>query len=706
MIRSFFRYLREHRWHRRLLTALLAVIIGAVLGLLLYPLYRDRSLRLRDESLISNLGSEDEKTRRAAMAEISALAEESVDTLDRLVDALATQSDRRFVTVVAVLGSLARGSAEVRDRLSGAGLHRLKDSLETDSDLRFTKMVGLLELIDRFDTPGRDPAHLDRLNTIHLGEGPGDQFVDGRWMILAEMLAAGRDNRYVRKALALACADASPDVRELASMFAARLADDEADEALGNLLLDKDPAVVSAAALSAAAGGRGGLTNLLTALLDGDGGVEVVSASAYSLAKLDPVSSAPQICGLLLAADSSSALRDRLLHVMTVLDNDAARKAVSAVLASARREERYPPALALLAAGKLKMAQAEPDVRAVLADSRKNDTLPIRHIRAAVRAAELLDLTVREEVFLLCRDLWGRCEPLTAVSAIRALGRQAAKDQPHDKSTRARCINLLQGAADSAHRPQSWPGRAEKVTAELLPGAAAAVSLWLLEARDSKELLLLDPKGRDRDWFIRQASHNDDELSLPGDYVAWHLGLCERTARAMALGMKLLPPLRGGELGPEVRAAGAMLLALSARTEKQKAAAIERIALRLKHENKPYAAGAYRCALLMLGRADELGAARALRGAVSFPRRRVMTALLAVGDKDTVDWFLLDRHKPLEDIAGLLTFLYIGEVLAATAPDLPQVDLAADGAMQNWQARIMRHHWGVMRAKIAVGLRK
>ena len=168
MIGSLFGYLREHRWQRRLLTGLLAIIIGGGLGLLLYPHYRQRSLRLRDESLIADLGSEDGKTRRLATAKLAALAKESDDTLDRLVDALATDSDRRFVTIVAMLSSLAGESPDIRDRLSGACLDRLGAALETDSELRFTTMFAHLQAMGKFDTPSRDPLHVDRLNAIYL----------------------------------------------------------------------------------------------------------------------------------------------------------------------------------------------------------------------------------------------------------------------------------------------------------------------------------------------------------------------------------------------------------------------------------------------------------------------------------------------------------------------------------------------------------
>ena len=110
MSHTLVRYLRKHRWQRRLLTSLIAVIIGGTLGVLLYPRYERRELRLRDEAIIGNLGSADSAKQLAASAKIMVLAEESEDTFDRVVGALAGGNDRQFVAVVAILKSLSEGS--------------------------------------------------------------------------------------------------------------------------------------------------------------------------------------------------------------------------------------------------------------------------------------------------------------------------------------------------------------------------------------------------------------------------------------------------------------------------------------------------------------------------------------------------------------------------------------------------------------------
>ena len=221
-----------------------------------------------------------------------------------------------------------------------------------------------------------------------------------------------------------------------------------------------------------------------------------------------------------------------------------------------------------------------------------------------------------------------------------------------------------------------------------------------------KELGLLDRKECGKG--IRLATRFE-KLSLPGDYVAWHVGLDGPGDEAVKLGFEMLPPLRAGlraVYNKGERTAGAMLLALSARTDAQRAAAIERIALRLKYEDDFMTLGAYRCALLVLGQNEQFKHVRTLRKMSSFPRRRAITALLASGDADTIDWLLLNPRRPIEDAADMLVTLRLGEVLDRTVATLGGVDLAGDGQMQQWQARLMRHRWAVGRGGLVVGLRR
>ena len=54
----------------------------------------------------------------------------------------------------------------------------------------------------------------------------------------------------------------------------------------------------------------------------------------------------------------------------------------------------------------------------------------------------------------------------------------------------------------------------------------------------------------------------------------------------------------------------------------------------------------------------------------------------------------------------MLVTLRLGEVLDRTVATLGGVDLAGDGQMQQWQARLMRHRWAVGRGGLVVGLRR
>ena len=648
---AFLGYFREHRWQRRALTASLSLAIGGLAALLMFS-------TVRDHLLIRDLSSDDQAVRDQAMMQLTNLAREYDDTRGRLVDAL-----------------------------------------DTDDDLRFRSAASILRALDAWDVPGRQGLLIDRLGALDMAAGQqGAEETEAvrammRQMIVVETLASGRDNRHVRTVASLACADATADVRELGALLAARFGD---DETLGRLLGDADPAVASAAALSAAAGRRKGLIGAIGPLLESPAGLDVVSAGAYALAVLDAEGSGARICSM-LAASPPAALRDRLLHVMTVLNTNDARKTVSDILATARKAGHYPPAMALLVAGKLKLAGAAQDIRDVLTGKRTGGTLDHGHLQAAIQAATLLDLPVRNEVFRLCRTLWGPDEPLTLIAAVRLLGRQAATDQPHESfASRMQCVSLLRLAAATGRGGQNWPGRgAAKITADPFPAAAAAVELWRLDKKECGK-------------WIRLATRFET-LSLPGDYVAWHVGLDGPGQEATTLGFEMLPPLRAGVgavYDKGERTAGAMLLALAARTDSQRAAAIKRIALRLKHEDDFMTTGAYRCALLILGDRDQFTHVRTLRKMSSFPRRRVITALLAAGDKDTIDWLLLNPRRDVQDTAGLFVTLGLGEVLDRTVATLGQVDLAGDGQMQQWQTRLMRHRWGVGRGGLVVGLRR
>ena len=635
-----------------MLTASLAIMVGALGGILAYPY-------VRDQLLLRDLGSENLGTRYRAILEARQIA--------------------------------AASPATVR---------RLEAALDAANDTKFAAIASVLKLLDRFYLPARDPVQIDRLSAIELAalseQANSETAAETRWMTLAEVVLNGRDNAHVRRAMALAAEDKVAWLRQLATMLAARVGD---DGTLAKLLKDKDPAVASAAALSVAAARRAALADGVAALLDRPD-AESVSSAAYALARLDPRKYSPQL-GAVLRDTKDARLRDRLLHVMTVLDDGPARKAVLSILRQAGKANRHASAAALLAAGRIRLVDAIQAVRDALNDRRAEGELTEGHLLAAMEAADLLEIPVRAEVNGICRQLWGPDRPLVLIAAARMLAAQAALKQNADAPSRQDCLDTLGLAA--AYSARSTTGPAQKAGAlktTPLPSAAAAVSLWLLGAEQAESA-------------VRRSAGQD--TTLPGDYVAWHLALANQPERTFALGLRMLPALDAPQelrvYNDNERSAGAVLLALSARTDPQRQFATRRIASRLEGaslggEDDPYTAGAYRCALLILGQADLLPAVRSLRSNREFPQRRVVTSLCAAGDKETLDWLLFNKYIPPEDIASLLTVRGIGEVMEVLAASLPRVDAAADADLQLWQVRILRHHWGVRRDGINVGLER
>jgi len=340
--------------------------------------------------------------------------------------------------------------------------------------------------------------------------------------------------------------------------------------------------------------------------------------------------------------------------------------------------------MAIVAAGRLRLAEAPQHVRGVLTDKYANGSLSAGHLLAAIEAAKRLKMPAGAEIDRIVRQLWGRGFPWTVAAAVRAMGCQPPSE---------RIRRMLRWAAENPAPSSQSASTSRPVAGEGLPSAAAAVCLWLWD----------DPAA---EGLIRQVSQH--ESAAAGDYIAWHVGQGP-TDRAFALGLKMLPPLGAPPklrvYSDSERATGAMLLALSARTASQRKQAIDRIASRLEGgqlggEDDFRTAASFRCALLILGREDQRPFIRALLADVRFPRRRVLTALLAAKDKQALDWLLFNRSLSARQVASILIEEGVGEVLAAREPQLPPVDAAGDDDLRRWQVEILRHHWGTHRSGI------
>lgn len=629
---------------------LIGVLLGASAGLLIYP-------HIYDRMLIADLGSGDDMVRLHAIERAVVAAQKTPRTRRRLEEALATQDDRTFAAVT-------------------TALHR----------------AGMLK------TPDRDGVVLDRFRAIELETvAAADPLL--RRQLIGEALATDRDNRHTRRLLAAAGTDDDASVRRTATVLAAKLGD---DQVLSALLADEDGGVVAAAAMAAGLGMRRDLARPIQAHLTESKDAELVSSSAMAMACLAPEASCGAVVARLESAGEDTDLRDRLLHVLTVIGDERASAAVRAQLASARKAGKRPPAMVLLSAGRMGLKSAAGDVRATLAALGGDPPPRESQLLAAIEAARRLKLGVRREVYAICQKAWGPQYPFLLVAAARELGRQAEMSQPESGGrlpSREECIRLLQrrvmfaagGDGPAATRPARPIGTP-------VPSAAAAVALWGMKAEVA-------------DHFLREATAVD--AAMAAEYVAWHVS-SDRPAEAFELGLRMLPPLsadcRQRVYNDNERAAGAMLLALSARTQAQRARAIARIAERLKGarlggEDRIVIQGGYRCALLMLDprREDLVEAVETQLGIGDFSRRQALTALCLAGRRSGLDWLLLNREMPLQRLVLLYLNAGIGEVLAHTAPQLPRIDVCGRDDLRHWQARLLRDFYAIHRGRIRVG---
>jgi len=273
------------------------------------------------------------------------------------------------------------------------------------------------------------------------------------------------------------------------------------------------------------------------------------------------------------------------------------------------------------------------------------------------------------------------------------LGLQADLPQDDgDSPTRDRCISLLAGGARWVLW-QQLPDEPNVLHYTPVASAAAAVALWRLGGEDAASALHYAASSR---------------YTLPGDYIAWHVSQTDPAA-GTELGVDMLPALDAPHelrvYNDNVRSAGAMMLALSARTDEQRLAAAERIRSRLiggeyGGEDVRQVRWSYMCALAITGDDTYRRELSALLSVTEFPRRRLLTGLLLAGDREAMDWLLWHPQFSDASVVELLLDRRIGEVLAAVAPDLPRVERAAPQQVRLWQARILRETYAIRRAKI------
>ncbi|MCK5558572.1 MAG: hypothetical protein KAJ01_09345, partial [Candidatus Hydrogenedentes bacterium] len=312
-----------------------------------------------------------------------------------------------------------------------------------------------------------------------------------------KLLLSGRDNRYVRRAMRMAAKDRDPTVRAAVAPLAARLGN---DDILRGLLEDTDLRVVSAAALDAGIAARTDLVSPISRLLDryvplhqrsrsapttseaqnatSEKLLEVVSCSAYALAKLSPKHYSPMLCDL-ARRSTDPELRDRLLVVLAVLNDTGARQAVMDIIHSARWARPFAPAMALEAAARMKLTDADMMGMEVLTAGGKRDkNLLESQVIAALDLAAALKRPCRREVYEICRNLWYPNRPAFLVRAARLLGIQVSSDehQPPGTPDRETCIRTLREAVQYSFATTTIDD-GEQTTTTPLGSAAAAVAM-------------------------------------------------------------------------------------------------------------------------------------------------------------------------------------------------------------------------------------
>jgi hypothetical protein len=644
-----------HPWQRRLVTASLAIVIGAAAAVLCLPWFRAAMI-------IRDMDSPDVKVSTRAVLRAISLADKDSAIVGRLESAMDGASDRQF--------------------------HAL---------------VRALQILGRFDVPGRNPLLLDRMGAYEVADNPS---TTAREIFLVEIMTGGRDNQYVRGALKAASADANQDVRALAGMLAARLGD---DDTLGRLVRDADPNVAEAAALDAAIARRKALLPDIRKLLTDANDPRPLSAAALALAAMDPTAAAATLPAMLSRAVDANdpALRDRLLDIMGDLNDDATAKAVMETIDRADKAGLYPPAEALLAAGRRKLPAAAPAVRRVLSDSVKMPKgLLVSQVHAAILAANDLKMPVRKAANDICQKLWTHRPGfrLMLTDAARLLGRQVAAPQDDEPNVPSpdECIRTLRQAVVVDYEPTTWPASQPKPKPARtpLPSAAAAVALWNLDAKAAEEFIQIPA------W---------DYVSLAGDYVAWNIGITG-SDRAFELGLSLLPaanaPPELRVYNDDARSTGAMLLAIAAAaTPERRKQATARILSRLKagqrgKEDSFYVRGAFQCALAILDDPNAAAQVLALLETGQFSQRRAITALTLAGDFRGLDWLLWNRQVDRQDMLLLLVDEQIGEVIANCLPQLPRISPAASTDLANWQLLRLRHAYEIRRPSLKPQLRR
>lgn len=707
-------YLRRHQWQRRVLTTLTTVTVCALVAVLSYP-------HVRNYMILRKLGSDRPAVQQSGIVEARNLMKADPSAVHYFDGSLASADDRTFLGLVQAM---------------------------TDAEV--------------FDLGMRPADQIDRYHMLRLEQAG---LPIARRAAAQELLRSRRENEYVHRAAASATRDADPGVREMGSALAAVAGD---DQPVRTLLADSDPFVVASAATDAGLARRTELAKDIAVVLDArvkqastrpapktqqtaaeltiaaSGPVpasatsslpvadpvetarladrEVISNCAFALAKIAPREYSHRLASLLSQA-SDPALRARLLYVMPLLGDAAARQAVQTALTVP--DGKYPPAAAIVAGARLGLPQAGQIARRVLADLAKKP-LPADVVRAACHAAEIMDLPVRDEVYDLSVQIWDSRDVPTLMSLAGLLGREAQRRSlggaaVSSASRPATAATSHTATSQAASRPTSitrgdcvrrlfqLAGISEELGGETvdiasaMPSAAAAVACVRLVGNDA--------------WS--EAKRAASASPLAAYYIAFQ-AVGDPKIDAMGMGLSMLSdpkdPQDDWTYSNNVRLAGAVLLALAPQTRTEVLQARQRLTTRYGTVNDPYLKKTYEAALAALGQKEFLASAKAsnmqeaawvdaqeIPGNAPIPTHLPVfaTLLLAAGDTSPLDWLLMNDRVDLRTAAYVLLGL---QMLGPVNHILPeqQLDWSATDDLLWWQVNLTRHAYALHRGPMTV----
>lgn len=672
-LKKFFSKHKVIRWELRVVVLL---IIACIIGMLVLPMWRDYKA-------IRKLGVGDSQQQRDAAIAAATRASTRPEMMHRLIDALDTQNDAKFLAIHDILFHFRKFNAK---HVSPLWIDRYN-------------LIELEKLLAEDKISATQPAENQKASAI------------ARRTFIYDFIITGQDNFYVRRALELSHVDPLPEVRQASAALAARLGN---DAVLKKLLADSDPQVATEAALGINVAGRTNCLNEViakfnAAIAEKKINADLLAACAMTIANLQVETPDLRKIVSLAINTPDETLQEKLSFILPIIADQDTTDAMTEYFKNCTAAGKCPNAMMLLAGVKMNMPVAAAIAKDILKktiDPKQAAGMLQSHIIAAIASLDNTGTPCRREIYDFVKTYWQPGRHLMLIPAAKLLGQQAmVQNQPDGAPTKAQCFELLSQAA-------TWVRQDSKGNFTNTPraSAAAAVAAWMINpahiefmvsSGDSPDMETMKVEYTTA-FLVREVVTG--EQAFPGDYVAWNIGTT-RSTEAFALGKWMLP-VEGErvEFNPDVRAAGSLLLGLAADSANERANAEARIYKRIASEDF-VAKGSCQCGLLMLwpGREVLREQVEALLWIPDFPRRRVWTALMFAGDKTVFDSLLFNAAVELRDLAESFVILGMNDVINVLAPSLATPAVAGDESTRMLQMRMMRMQWACGRNSMQYG---